>query len=85
LASLNSDNAEAAKNVWEALGSGTEAAQKTMKVLRLTGDKTTRVRSTDPENTTNWSLPAQARFTSGLACMADAALVRDSLHAGSPI
>lgn len=84
VASLNSDNAEAAKNVWEALGSGTEAAQKTMKVLRLTGDKTTRVRSTDPENTTNWSLPAQARFTSGLACMADAALVRDSLHAGIP-
>lgn len=84
VASLNADDAQAAADVWKAFGNGTTAAQKTTRVLRLAGDTTTRVASSDPEKNTTWALPAQARFTSGLACMPDAALVRDSLQPGLP-
>lgn len=86
VASLNANDAKAAAEVWKALGDGdgATAAQKTTRVLRLAGDTTTRVASNNPEMNTTWGLPAQARFTSGLACMPDAELVRDSLQPGLP-
>lgn len=84
VASLNSHDAEAAEQVWLALGGGREAAQKALKVLRLAGDTHTQINPTRREQATYWSLPAQVQFAAGLACMSDAGFVRDSLQPGLP-
>jgi hypothetical protein len=67
-----SDNA-AAESIWASLGDPVTAAHKVEAVLRQTGDSTTvQSQQVRPEfsafGQTNWSLTAQARFTSAALC-----------------
>lgn len=84
--SLGNNDADAARRLWRKLGNDTQAAHYTQRVLSLTGDSHTKVaaRPAGRYGTgTRWTLDAQARFMSGLACQPDAGYVRDSLGAGT--
>ncbi|MDP1910765.1 MAG: hypothetical protein Q8K85_20890, partial [Hyphomicrobium sp.] len=69
-----SDNA-AAERLWSSLGSGATAARKAQAQVRAAGDSRTTVESRrlrsgfTPFGQTLWSLPDQARFTAGMACL----------------
>lgn len=78
---ITASSNEAAESLWQSLGTPTQAAAATDRVLRDYGDSATRTQSrrVRPPYTafgqTRWSLPDQARFAAALPCRSEAAPV----------
>ena len=77
-AAITASDNDAAAELWSSLGPPPRAARRTEAVLRGAGDRRTRVESRvlvpgfSAFGQTRWAVADQARFTSGLPCLADA-------------